>query len=89
MQQWWFIDIQYYQYFLNMLRVPLHPSSGELQQNTTPLAATRSTICPPDDGCKGTPKHVEKILIILNINKPPLLHLVRILLHLLTTPAFL
>jgi hypothetical protein len=25
---WWFIDIQYYQYFLNMFRVPLHPSSG-------------------------------------------------------------
>jgi hypothetical protein len=28
MQQWWFVDIQYYQYFLNMFRVPLHPSSG-------------------------------------------------------------
>jgi hypothetical protein len=28
MQQWWFIDTQYYQYFLNMFRVPLHPSSG-------------------------------------------------------------
>jgi hypothetical protein len=28
MQQWWFIDIQYYQYFHNMFRVPLHPSSG-------------------------------------------------------------
>jgi hypothetical protein len=27
-RQWWFIDIQYYQYFLNMFRVPLHPSSG-------------------------------------------------------------
>jgi hypothetical protein len=27
MQQWWFIDTQYYQYFLNMLRVSLHPSS--------------------------------------------------------------
>jgi hypothetical protein len=28
MQQWWFIDTQYYQYLLNMFRVPLHPSSG-------------------------------------------------------------
>jgi hypothetical protein len=28
MQQWWFIDAQYYQYFLNMFRVPLHQSSG-------------------------------------------------------------
>jgi hypothetical protein len=28
MQQWWFIDIQYYQYFLNRFRVPLHPLSG-------------------------------------------------------------
>jgi hypothetical protein len=28
MQQWWFIDTHYYQYFLNMFRVPLHPSSG-------------------------------------------------------------
>jgi hypothetical protein len=28
MQQWWFIDTQYYQYFFNMFRVPLHPSSG-------------------------------------------------------------
>jgi hypothetical protein len=27
MQQWWFNDTQYYQYFL-MFRVPLHPSSG-------------------------------------------------------------
>jgi hypothetical protein len=25
MQQWWFIDTQY---FLKMFRVPLHPSSG-------------------------------------------------------------
>jgi hypothetical protein len=28
MRQWWFIDIQYYQYFLNMFRMHLHPSSG-------------------------------------------------------------
>jgi hypothetical protein len=28
MQQWWFIDTQYYQYFLHMFRVALHPSSG-------------------------------------------------------------
>jgi hypothetical protein len=28
MQQWCFIDIQYHQNFLNMFRVPLHPSSG-------------------------------------------------------------
>jgi hypothetical protein len=28
MQQWWFIDNRYYQYFLNMFRVPLHPTSG-------------------------------------------------------------
>jgi hypothetical protein len=28
MQQWWLIAIQHYQYFLNMFRVPLHPSSG-------------------------------------------------------------
>jgi hypothetical protein len=28
MQQWWFIDIQYYQYFLKMFRVLLHDSSG-------------------------------------------------------------
>jgi hypothetical protein len=28
MQQWWFIDTPNYQYFLNMIRVPLHPSSG-------------------------------------------------------------
>jgi hypothetical protein len=28
MQKWWFIDIQYCQYFLKMFRVPLHPSSG-------------------------------------------------------------
>jgi hypothetical protein len=28
MQQWWFIDTQYYQYFLNMFRVSLRLSSG-------------------------------------------------------------
>jgi hypothetical protein len=27
MQQWWFIDSQFYQYFINMFRMPLHPSS--------------------------------------------------------------
>jgi hypothetical protein len=28
MQQWWFIDSQFYEYLLKMFRVPLHPSSG-------------------------------------------------------------
>jgi hypothetical protein len=49
--------------FLVTVNTSLHPprrNHHSYKQNTTPLAATLSPICPPDDGCKGTQNMLRK-----------------------------
>jgi hypothetical protein len=38
---------------VNTSRHPTRRNRHSYSQNKTPMAATRSPICPPDDGCQG------------------------------------